>query len=359
MLLLWLALLVGATLGARTAGSDYSNQLSLPGTPSTRAVSLLQAASPKVSGDTERVVFEASRSESMPDPSIKARVEQTLTRLSRVPHVTTIVSPYSASGASQISSDKKIAFATITFDEQGQLISVGAAKHFVEVAQSGDEPGLQVAVSGVVAENANGISLGGAGFGLLLAAIVLFLVFGSLLAMSLPLVSVLASLGAAIGVVDLLSHAITIPTFSSQLTLLIGLGVGVDYALFIITRHRQGLLAGRDVESAVVAAIDTSGRAVLFAGSIVCIALLGMLALGVSFLSGLAVGAAVGVAATVLAALTLLPALLGFIGPRVLSRRQRRNLAADGPAEAPLTGFWSRWALFLQRRPVVPLPSLW
>ena len=113
--------------------------------------------------------------------------------------------------------------------------------------------------------------------------------------------------------------------------LLIGLGVGVDYALFIVTRHRQGLVAGRDVESSIVNAVNTSGRAVLFAGIIVCIALLGMFALGVSFLYGLAVAAAIGVALTMVAALTLLPAMLGFIGPKVMSRKQKRNLAENGP----------------------------
>lgn len=138
--------------------------------------------------------------------------------------------------------------------------------------------------------------------------------------------------------------------------LLIGLGVGVDYALFIVTRHRQGLIAGRDPESSVVNAINTSGRAVFFAGIIVCIALLGMFALGVTFLYGLAVAAAIGVAFTMIAALTLLPAMLGFIGPRVLSRRQKRNLAANGPrvVGSGNAGFWPRWAGYVARRPIVP-----
>ena len=132
--------------------------------------------------------------------------------------------------------------------------------------------------------------------------------------------------------------------------------MGVDYALFIVTRHRQGLIAGNDVESSIVNAVNTSGRAVLFAGIIVCIALLGMFALGVTFLYGLAIAAAIGVLFTMIAALTLLPAFLGFIGPRVLSRRQKSDLAANGPrvVGAGTKGFWPRWAAFIQRRPVVP-----
>ena len=156
--------------------------------------------------------------------------------------------------------------------------------------------------------------------------------------------------------IGLLSHVLKMPAFSTELVLLIGLGVGVDYALFIVTRHRQGLIAGNDVESSIVNAVNTSGRAVLFAGIIVCIALLGMFALGVSFLYGLAIAAAIGVLFTMIAALTLLPAFLGFIGPRVLSRRQKRDLAANGPevVGAGTKGFWPRWAAFIQRRPVLP-----
>ena len=143
------------------------------------------------------------------------------------------------------------------------------------------------------------------------------------------------------------------PSISPEVMLLIGLGVGVDYALFIVTRHRQGLVAGRDVESSIINAVNTSGRAVLFAGIIVCIALLGMFAIGVSFLYGLALAAAVGVALTMFAALTLLPAMLGFIGPKVMSRSQKRNLAQNGPriVGADGKGFWPNWADRVQKYP--------
>ena len=211
-------------------------------------------------------------------------------------------------------------------------------------------------MAGQVAEAADRVSFGGTGLGIILAGIVLLLVFGSVFAMALPLVSALASLGTAIGVIGLLSHVLKMPQFSTELVLLIGLGVGVDYALFIVTRHRQGLIAGDDVESSIANAVNTSGRAVLFAGIIVCIALLGMFALGVSFLYGLAIAAALGVAFTMIAALTLLPALLGFIGPRVLSRKQKKSLAVNGPrvVGTGTKGFWPKWADFIQRRPVLP-----
>ena len=214
-----------------------------------------------------------------------------------------------------------------------------------------------MAVAGQLAEMADRQAFGGTLLGVLLAAVVLYLVFRSGFAMALPLASALASLGTAIGLIGLLSHVLKMPQFSVELVLLIGLGVGVDYALFIVTRHRQGLIAGDDVRSSIGNAVNTSGRAVLFAGIIVCIALLGMFALGVSFLYGLAIAAAIGVAFTMIAALTLLPALLGFIGPRVHEQEaEAGSLADNGPriVGTGTKGFWPRWATSSRSGPSSP-----
>jgi len=356
VVLFWVAALVIVTLISRAAGSDYSNSFSLPKTESSDAIQLLQAASPRVSGDVDQIVLGTSGSSSVTDPAVEARVTAMLARVAEVPHVTSVVSPYGPQTTARVSRDHKVAFATVTFDKQAQNLSTAIAKDLVNTAQSANGPGLHVAVSGQLAEEAVRPSFGGTGIGVLLAAIVLLLVFGSLFAMALPLISALASLGTAVGLIGLLSHVMKMPEFSTTLVLLIGLGVGIDYALFIVTRHRQGLIAGHDLEWSIVNAVNTSGRAVLFAGIIVCIALLGMFALGVSFLYGLAVAAALGVALTMIAALTLLPALLGFIGPRVLSRRQKANLAEHGPriVGAGTQGFWPRWADIVQNRPIVP-----
>ena len=356
ILLFWAVALVGMTVASRAEGTAYSNSFTLPNTESTRAITLLESVSPNVSGDTERIVFQATGGAQVSDPEIRNRVESMLHEVSRLHSVSTIVSPYDPTGVHQISKNGDIAFATVTFDEQFQNISNAEAVKLVATAQSAADANLRVAVAGQLAEQANRPSFGGTGLGVLLAGIVLLLVFGSLFAMALPLISAMASLGTAIGLIGLLSNVMKMPQFSAELVLLIGLGVGVDYALFIVTRHRQGLIAGRDPESSVVNAINTSGRAVFFAGIIVCIALLGMFALGVTFLYGLAVAAAIGVAFTMIAALTLLPAMLGFIGPRVLSRRQRQNLAVNGPrvVGSGTKGFWPRWAGFVARRPAVP-----
>ena len=205
-------------------------------------------------------------------------------------------------------------------------MTTAAAKAFVNAARAGSGHGVEIEVEGQVAQSANQQGAGGLPFGFLAAGIVLFIVFGSLLAMLLPLLTAGLSLGTAVAVIGLLSHVIQMASFSNELSLLIGLGVGVDYALFIVTRYRQGLLRGLSGEDAIVEALDTSGRAVLFAGMTVCIAMLGMFALGVSFLYGVAIATSIAVAFTVLASLTLLPALLGFFGLRVLRRRERRAL---------------------------------
>jgi putative drug exporter of the RND superfamily len=356
VIVIWLLVLLGATGLARSVGSAYTNNFSLPNTESTKALNLLQASSPAAAGDREQVVFRTTGGTRVTDPAIQQRVDGILADLRQVPNVSTVAGPYGAAAATQISSDGTTAFANVTFDKLAQNVSIPVAKQFVATAQKGAGGGLEVAVAGQLAEEANKQSFGGTLPGVILAGVVLYLVFGSVFAMLLPLLSALASLGTAIGVIELLSHGLKMPVFSTELVLLIGLGVGIDYALFIVTRHRQGLIAGNDLESSIANAVNTSGRAVLFAGIIVCIALLGMFALGVSFLYGLAVAAAIGVAFTMVAALTLLPALLGFLGPRVLSRKQKRELATKGPriVGAGSQGFWPRWADFIKRRPVVP-----
>ena len=349
----WLVALVGITLLTRAVGTGYSNSFTLPKTESTRAIELLQVAQPKQAGDQDQIVLATSGDARVTDPDVQAKVTAMLARVAALAHVTDVRSPYGPRGANQISADGTVGFAVITYDVQAQNLPIADAKSLVKTATAAGGGNLQVAVGGQVAESATPPSAGGSGFGILAAGIVLFLVFGSLLAALMPLTSALVSLGTAIGVIGLLSNALKMPQFSTELVALIGLGVGVDYALFIISRHRQGLLRGEQVEASVLTAVDTSGRAVLFAGIVVCIALLGMFALRVSFLYGLAVAASIGVLLTMIAALTLLPALLGFMGSRVLSRRQRARLARSGPVTGRSGGFWDHWAIIVQRRPVI------
>jgi RND superfamily putative drug exporter len=349
----WIAALLIMFGITSAVGTAYSNNFTLPDTESTQALQLLQAAAPQQSGDTEQIVIGTSGGAKVTDPEVQRQVEAMLADVAKLPHVTAVQSPYGPAGAQQVSPDGTVAFASVSLDQQAQDLSISYAKQFVDTAKNGAGDGVVVAVSGQVAQQANQPSVGGTGLGIITAGIVLFLVFGSLFAMAMPLASALVALGTAIQVIGLVSNVMKMPVFSSELVLLIGLGVGVDYALFIVSRHRQGLQAGRDVGSSVELAIDTSGRAVLFAGTIVCIALLGMFALGISFLYGLAVAASIGVLFTMIAALTFLPAMLGFVGPRILSRRQRRSLAADGHRSTGDRGFWVTWSKAVERHPAV------
>ncbi len=346
----WVAALICLTAIHTLAGSAYSDNFRLSGTQSFDAVNLLQRNAPKASGDTEQIVIAVTRGR-VTDPAVRSQAESMLTAIGRLPHVSEISSPYGARGAAQISPSGQVAFANVTFDVQANKVSASAAKTFVNTARAGSGHGVEVQVEGQVAQAANANGAGGLPLGILAAGVVLFLVFGSVLAMALPLITAGLSLGAAVAVIGLLSHAIQMASFSGELSLLIGLGVGVDYALFILTRYRQGLLRGLSGEGAVVEAVDTSGRAVLFAGIIVCIAMLGMFALGVSFLYGVAIAASIAVAFTVVAALTLLPALLGFFGSRVLRRRERRALTQGQLRTSDESAGWARWAGWMQQRP--------
>jgi putative drug exporter of the RND superfamily len=351
----WIAMLVILTAIHGAAGSAFSDNFDLPHTQSFDAIRLLERASPKTSGETDQLVI-AVKQGRVTDPAVRARAEKLFATVAQVPHVSTVASPYTAAGAKQISPSGQVAFANVTFDaasNRNQITST-AANAFVNKITSASGHGVEFEVEGNIAKSGNqNNQSSGLLFGFLAAAIVLFIVFGSFVAMLLPLLTAGLSLGTGIAAIGLFSHVMSMASFSSELALLIGLGVGVDYALFIVTRYRQGLLRGLSRGEAVVESLDTSGRAVFFAGTIVCIAMLGMFALGVSFLYGVAVAAAIAVAFTVFAALTLLPALLAVTGGLVPRRRERRALKEGVRRASDESPLWSRWTGAMQKRPAV------
>jgi RND superfamily putative drug exporter len=356
VLLGWVAGLV-ALVGIHSAvGSAFTDNFKLPHTGSFDAIRLLQKASPHNSGETDQLVIGVSQGK-VTDPAVVARAKKVFAKVAADPNVASVVSPFTPATSHQIAPGGQVAFANVTFTNAANQNKITApqAQAFVKsiTSQSGD--GVQFQVEGNIAEAGNTGNQGsGLLFGFIAAAIVLFIVFGSPAAMVLPLITAGISLGAATQVFGLLSHAIDIATFSTELSLLIGLGVGVDYALFIVTRYKQALARGESREASVVEALDTSGRAVLFAGLIVCIAMLGMFALGVSFLYGVAIAATVTVAFTVLAALTLLPALLATPIGRYVPRRRERRALKEGKLQLNVESpAWVRWTDAMSRRPAV------
>jgi RND superfamily putative drug exporter len=348
----WLAVLAILGVTGRAAGSAYSDALTLPGTGSTTALTLLGKAFPGHAGDQDTIIWRAAGPGGAGAPAVRARITAMLGKVAAAPAVASVISPYSAGGAAQVSRNGQIAYATVVFDTQPDNLTAPDVTRVIGLAEAARARGVEVEIGGGAVENALRPSVGiSAAVGVVAAAVVLFIAFGSLLAMLLPLIIAVAALVSGLMTDELVSHAVSIPSAGPTLGILIGLGVGIDYALFIVTRHRAGLRAGLPAADAAARALNTSGRAVLFAGTTVCIALLGMLVLRIGYVSGLGIAAAITVLFTVAATVTLLPALLGFLGMRVLSRKERRNLAGDGPQQAATAAWWARLAAFVQRHP--------
>ncbi len=346
----WIVAAIGVFAVSNAIGKKTASSFTLPGTNSQQAVDLLQSRFPAQAGDADQIVFQA-KSGKLTDAADRAAIDATLARVAKLDHVTGVVSPY-APGQHAISRDGTIAFATVTFDERANALPKAAVESVISTAESARSAQLGVQLGGQAIEQAQQASLGFATvIGIVAAIVILLISFGSFTAMGLPIATALLGLGAGIGVINLASHVVDMPSFASELALMIGLGVGVDYALFIVTRFRENYRTnGGNVESAVEAALNTSGRAVLFAGATVVIALLGMFALGVSLLNGAAVAAAIGVVLVLAASLTLLPALLGLSGRRI-GETVRGQTGPEADGERP--GFWLRWVQRVQRRPAM------
>jgi len=365
----WVLLLIAINAFAQSAGTTYSNNFTLPGSDAQRASDLLEHSYPAQAGDRDTIVFKVSHG-TVSDPAVRARMSAMFARVARLPHVTAVISPYAgASAGKAISANGQIAFATVVFNEKANLLPKSAPERVVAVAKAAARGGrdpIQVELGGQAIEQTEQVGFGlSTAVGLLAAIVVLLLTFGSLTAMGLPIVTALLGLGTGLGVIALFTHVVDTPNFSSELAAMIGLGVGIDYALFILTRFREAYRTPgptfHDPREATIQAMDTAGRAVMFAGTTVVIALLGMMLLGVEFLYGVAISASIGVLLMMLASLTLLPALLTIAGHRVARpsrrarRRQAREQGTDGElaaGETPHAGrTWLRWSAFVQRRP--------
>ncbi|MGP3972589.1 MMPL family transporter [Streptomyces sp. 8N114] len=353
VLLLWLVTLVGAVTASSLIGSSYSDDYGAQSTESGRAAQRLESAFPDRGGDSDTIVWRTDTG-SVRATAVQERMTETLEEVAHLPGIASVKSPYVPQGAGQISEDGRTAYADLTFKAPADELGEQKVKRVVDTVQGASDQGLGLQVeaggSGVAVAEAPKAHLAEA-IGLAAAAVVLFLAFGSLAATALPLINAVVAVGTAAAGIGLLSQVMTVADFAPMLGMLIGLGVGIDYALFIVTRHRRGLRAGLPVAEAARRAVAVSGRAVVFAGATVCIALLGMFILRLGFLNGVAIAASLTVLLSVAASVTLLPALLGFIGMRALSRRERRQLTEHGPRPDRPTGFAMRWSAFVERHP--------
>jgi RND superfamily putative drug exporter len=362
----WLLVLIFVAVVNAVTGSSFTTNLSLQNTDSQAAATLLTRNFPAASGENDQVVIQATHGATIRSAPVRAAVTAALTRAARVPGVVSVTSPYTKAGAAQISRSGTIAFARVTWARQGAQVTASDARNLISAAETADGTNVHVSLGGPAITSYERVGLGrSVGVAVIAALVILLLVFGgAILSALLPLITAILALGIGIPLIGLLSHTFVISSVSTQLAVLIGLGVGVDYGLFIISRHRSAVKAGASYEDAAELAVRTSGRTVLLAGLTVCIALLGQFALGVSFLYGLSAAAALAVALTMASSLTFLPAMLGFLGPRVLSRRERAALAADDPsrraaASREATGFWLVWPRIVEASsPVIAVAGL-
>ena len=339
---LWLAALIGVNVLASVTGTNFTPTSARP-TPSRPAPPTCSRANFKAqSGDAVQVVYQGTPS--MQDAAVRTQVEEFNRALAGVPHVVSVSNPYTTPGS--ISQSGTVALANAQLDDKAQNISNSVGSQMIDLAEQHSTPQLEVRLGGQLIQQSERPSLSGEGIGILAAIVILLIAFGSVLAMVLPIVVALAGIAVGLPVIGLLTHVYPLQSFATTLATMIGIGVGIDYALFVVTRFRQGLHVGLDPEEAVVTAIDTSGRAVLFAGLTVIIALLGMLAIGLSFISGLGIGAAAVVALTVAAAVTLLPAALGFVGSNI-DKWRLPWVHNDGDGTRKTV--WHRWSHFVQR----------
>jgi RND superfamily putative drug exporter len=346
---LWIVALVAVSVIGSNVGASFSQGFSLNDTESAHAAQLLETRFPARAGDEGQIVF--AHKGGVQDAAVQARMENLFAEVAKVPGVTSVLSPYTADGAGQVARGGDIAYATVQFDHAASKISDATIEHIrtlkddaVGGGSNGDA--VRIALGGRMFQEQGGIGPAEL-IGILAAIVILLVAFGSLLAMGLPILVALFGIGIGLGLVQLLSHTIATPDFATQLASMIGIGVGIDYALFIVTRYRQGLDEGLQPERAVVRAIDTAGRAVVFAGTTVVISLLGLFLMGVDFVNGMAVGTSVTVAVVMLASITLLPALLGFAG-RTIDRFSVRRRKEPKPIDQTM---WYRWSRVVQHRP--------
>ncbi|MBB6417557.1 MMPL family transporter [Streptomyces sp. AK010] len=311
----------GRAVGA--AGSSFGNSPLSQDTDSARATALLQKGASSAAGKSGRVVWQVSDGK-VTDGAAERAMTGALERIADAPGVASVTDPYTPAGKAQVSKDGRTAYATVADDDGVEDARIDEVK---DLATAPESERLHIALNGqafTVNPEPNAVA---DAMGIVLTFIVLLFVIRAVWVAAVPIITAIAGVGTSAVAVILLSHAIPLSDTTLTLGSLIGLGVGIDYALFIVNRHRGNLSASMGVAESVAKSLNTSGRAVVFAGLTVVVALLGMLTLNVGIINGMAIGAAITVVLTVLAAVTLLPALLGMIGPRILGRAERRALA--------------------------------
>ncbi|MCW7945928.1 membrane protein [Streptomyces hygroscopicus] len=351
-LALWLVVLIGIGVGSGAVGDHYRDDNALPGTETQQAQDLMRRHGSTQAGDTEEIVLH--RTAGLRDPGTVTAVTTMLHKVAALHGVTSVGDPYRDGTA--ISKDGTVGFVTVDLAKPAQNAATDDIKRLLDTARSAQGGGLQVELGG---DSARTLAQPGGnqaeGAGLLAALVILVFMFGTVIAATLPVITAVFAVGTTLGGIVLASHIFTIPSYTPYVMTLVGLGVGIDYALLIFARYRSELVEGLETRAATARALDAAGRSVLFAGCTVIIALLGLITLGLGSLRGLALSVALTVLVTMVASLSLLPALLHVFGKRFerqLTTRARKRAERGKPEYGAR---WRRWGTAVQRRPVAAL----
>jgi putative drug exporter of the RND superfamily len=349
VLIAWAVALAIAFGLSAAFGGEFANDSSAPGSDSGQAQSLLRERFPAQSGDTERVVV---RADNVNDAGVRSAVKALLSELERVPHVTSVEDPYATKGA--ITPDGRTLVARVYLDvvNPNDMPKEDTQK-LLAATEAAERDGLNVALGGRAVQTAETTQSATEMIGLIAAAVILLIMFGSVVAAGLPLAMALGGVAVSSSLVGLAAAAVGVPSFAPVIGMVLGIALGIDYALLMVTRFREWRAVGLDPEAATVATLDTAGRSVLVAAGTVMVSMLGLFAVGLPVMNGTAVVTMIATLVVMVAAITLFPALLGYLGRRIdrlrvpLGRRRPTQISADGHL-VPAAG-WTRWSRLVQR----------
>lgn len=360
VLIVWVLIFAGLAAGAGIAGTQVNDNLTLPGTGSQDATNLLNKRFPTQANGVNPVVLAAPVGFKLTDSKYKDAIDDTVKAFKDNSNVQDVTSPLSSAGSDQLAKDKQSGYIALNLKTSASDLTEDDANQLVDESAPASKAGLDVSYGGYVGQELSTPATESSEVvGLTMAVIVLLFTFGTVVAMGLPIVTALFGLGGGLSLITLLGHVAQVPTVAPTLATMIGLGVGIDYALFVVTRHRDTLHEGMDIDESIARSIATSGGAVVFAGCTVIIALLSLAIVDIPLVTTLGYTAALVVAVAVLAAITLLPAILAIVGMRI------ESLKIPGlhhnPADKKPHG-WRRWGTFIAKHPwpalVVSLAAL-
>jgi RND superfamily putative drug exporter len=350
---LWLLAAIALIVVSHRLGENTNDNLSLPGTDSQRATDTLAKSFPDQANGTSPIVLHAS-SGKLTEAKYSSAVDQAAADVAKAPNVASVVNPLTPQGASTLSKDQKTGYLSVTLAVSPGELSTDEAQTIIDAADPAKAAGLQVETGGQLGQKVSKPATESSELiGIVAAMVILTFAFGTIVSMLLPILNAILALLTSLAIIRILGHVTTVPSVAPTLATMIGLGVGIDYALFIVTRHFRGMNDGLEINESIARAAATSGGAVFFAGGTVTIALVSLAVAGIPLVTTMGLMAGVAVLVAVLSALTLLPAMLAITGPRINSLRVRPPHRDLRPETDTKEGLWSRWANAIARHPLL------